>query len=348
MTGRAGQRAALALTRGDPAGIGPELALQAWLATHSDPDAVPFFIVAHPDHLSRLAQKLAWNVPMAIVAPLEAAATFPHALPIVALPDTVASEPGHPAASDATGTIASIETCVGLIKSGAAAAIVTNPISKEMLYRAGFPYPGHTEFLGALAARDFGKTVRPVMLLWSPELAVVPATIHVPIAQVPALMTRELLVETGRIVATDFVQRFGITAPRLAFAGLNPHAGEGGEIGREDCDIIAPALAELAALGIAVSGPYPADTLFHAAARRKYDVVIAMYHDQALIPIKTLAFESAVNVTLGLPFIRTSPDHGTAFDIAGKGIADPTSLIAALKLAGRLASSLPMAECPAR
>jgi 4-hydroxythreonine-4-phosphate dehydrogenase len=238
---------------------------------------------------------------------------------------------------DAPGTIASIETCVRLIRAGEASAIVTNPIAKELFYRASFRHPGHTEFLAELAERYFGERVRAVMLIWSPQLAVVPATIHVPLARAPALLTRELLVETGLIVARGLASRFGIKNPRLAFTGLNPHAGEGGSMGREEIEVIAPALADLAAAGVAVSGPHAADSLFRPSARKSYDAVVAMYHDQALIPVKTVAFERAVNVTLGLPLIRTSPDHGTAFDIAGKGTADPASLIAALRLAGKLA-----------
>ncbi len=328
----------LALTRGDPSGIGPELALKAWLATHLDPDAPPFVVAAEPDHLAALARELGLDVPIETVEASAARLAFRRALPVLASPYSVAGKPGAPHEADAAATIASIETCVGLVYSGEASAVVTNPIAKDVLYRAGFAHPGHTEFLAELALRFFDVTMRPVMLLWSPQLAVVPATIHVPLARVPSLLTRSLLVETGLVVAHDLAHRFGVERPRLAFAGLNPHAGEGGAMGNEESEIIIPALAELARSGVSVSGPHPADTLFHAAALRGYDAAIAMYHDQALIPIKTLAFETAVNATLGLPFIRTSPDHGTAFDIAGKGIADARSLIAALRLAGRLAS----------
>jgi 4-hydroxythreonine-4-phosphate dehydrogenase len=328
----------LALTRGDPSGIGPELALKAWASTHANPDAAPFLIAAEPDHLAALAQELGLDVPIEAIADADAAGlAFRRALPVLASNHRVFGEPGAPDVKDAAATLASIETCVRLVQAGKAAAVVTNPIAKEVLYRAGFRHPGHTEFLAELAERWFGEKARAVMLLWSPELAVVPATIHVALARVPALLTRDLLVDTGRIVARDLKTRFGVCEPRLAFTGLNPHAGEGGAMGREEIDVIAPALAELAAAGIKVSGPHPADTLFHAAARQAYDAVIAMYHDQALIPIKTLAFESAVNVTLGLPFVRASPDHGTAFDIAGKGIANAASLVNALRLAGRLA-----------
>jgi 4-hydroxythreonine-4-phosphate dehydrogenase len=208
-----------------------------------------------------------------------------------------------------------------------------------VLYRDGFTEPGHTEYLARLAADLTGRTARPVMMLWSPELAVVPVTVHLPLRDVPRVLTRELLVETGRIVARDLSARFGIARPRLVVAGLNPHAGEDGALGPEDRDVVAPAVERLRAEGIVIRGPLPADTMFHAAARATYDAALCMYHDQALIPIKTLAFDHAVNVTLGLPFVRTSPDHGTAFDIAGSGTANPSSLIAALRLATRLAAA---------
>jgi 4-hydroxythreonine-4-phosphate dehydrogenase len=334
-----GARSLLALTRGDPAGIGPELALKAWSATRFDPEAPAFFIIADPGHLAALAKRFGLEIPLAPTSPEEAAAVFPEALPIVSLKDAVKGTLGRPDPGDAAATIRSIEAAVDFVKSGRADAVVTNPISKEVLQRAGFAHPGHTEFLGELADRLHGKAAPPVMLLWSPWLAVVPATIHVPLRDVPPLITRDLLIDTALIVDADFRRRFGIAAPRLAFAGLNPHAGEGGHMGREEIDVIAPAIADLRARGIDACGPYSADTLFHAAAREKYDVAICMYHDQALIPIKTVAFDNAVNVTLGLPFIRTSPDHGTAFDIAAQGIADPTSLIAALRLAAKLANT---------
>jgi len=329
--------APLALSQGDPSGIGPELTLKAWLATHEDPGAPPFIAVADADHLAAIARNLDLKVPIKLVTGAEAAPIFRHALPVFALNHSVAGKLGTPDVKDAAGTIASIETCVRLVRAGEASAIVTNPIAKELFYRASFRYPGHTEFLAELAERYFGESARAVMLIWSPQFAVIPATIHVPLARVPALLTRELLVETGFIAARELASRFGIKNPRLAFTGLNPHAGEGGTMGREEIEVISPALADLAAAGVAVSGPHAADTLFRASARKRYDVVIAMYHDQALIPVKTIAFEKAVNVTLGLPLIRTSPDHGTAFDIAGKGLANPASLIASLRLAGKLA-----------
>ncbi len=331
----------LALTCGDPSGIGPEIALRAWLSTHEDATAPRFFIVADPDHVSALAARFSWSVPIVETEPAQASSLFRQALPVTPLGRKVMGLPGAPDPRDAAITIESIERCTAFVHAGEASALVTNPISKEVLHRAGFRHPGHTEFLAELALRFYNEKRRPVMMLWSQDLAVVPATIHIPLAEVPRALTFELLVETGRIVAHDLKQRFGIAAPRLAFTGLNPHAGEGGDMGHEEIDIIKPAL-DVLARDFAVTGPHPADTLFHAAARESYDAVIAMYHDQALIPIKTLAFDQAVNVTLGLPFIRTSPDHGTAFDIAGQGRANPASLLAALRLAQRLA----FAECP--
>ena len=218
---------------------------------------------------------------------------------------------------------------------------MTNPVAKNVLYRSGFAEPGHTEFLAKLAQEATGKAMRPVMMLWSPELAVVPVTIHLPLRDVATQLTSELIVETGRIAARDLTRRFGISRPRLAIAGLNPHAGEEGALGAEDAAIVAPAVKRLQNEGVDAVGPVPADTMFHARARAAYDVALCMYHDQALIPIKTLAFDHAVNVTLGLPFVRTSPDHGTAFDIAGTGTADPSSLVAALTLAARLSATAP-------
>jgi 4-hydroxythreonine-4-phosphate dehydrogenase len=234
------------------------------------------------------------------------------------------------------------------VLAGSAAAIVTNPVAKNVLYSWGFAEPGHTEFLATLIQEATGKVLRPVMMLWSPELAVVPVTIHLPLCEIFEHLSTELVVDTGRIVARDLSARFRLSHPRLVVAGLNPHAGESGALGEEDRAIVAPAVAQLVAEGIDARGPLPADSLFHKEARGRYDAALCMYHDQALIPIKTLAFDHAVNVTLGLPFVRTSPDHGTAFDIAGKGVADPTSLIAALRLAARLAAadgrSLPAAS----
>jgi len=328
----------LALTLGEPAGIGPDLALAVW-HRRAELDIPAFYVVADPDFLSRRADRLGLDVPIAAVTPMSAVATFPAALPVVTLDVTVSAEPGRPDRSSAPAAIASIRRAVADVLAGSAAAIVTNPVAKNVLYRSGFAEPGHTEFLARLVQEATGMSLRPVMMLWSPELAVVPVTIHLPLREVFKQISTKLVVETGRIVARDLTVRFRIPHPRLVVAGLNPHAGEEGALGEEDRAIVAPAVAQLAADGIDVRGPLPADSLFHERARATYDAALCMYHDQALIPIKTLAFDHAVNVTLGLPFVRTSPDHGTAFDIAGTGLADATSLIAALRLARRLAAA---------
>ena len=326
----------LVMTMGDPAGIGPELALKAWLRRLEI--AAPFFVIADPDILRATSAALGLDVPIAIVDLDDGGSSFESALPVVPLANSSGVQPGHPSAASAAATIESIERAVAAVRLGQASALVTNPIAKHVLYSAGFRFPGHTEFLGELA-RDWGGTFQPVMLLWSPELAVVPVTIHIPLADVPRDLTFDLIVSTIRIVASDFARRFKIARPRIAVSGLNPHAGEAGAMGGEEIAIIAPAITQLRGEGLDVTGPHPADTLFHAAARRRYDVAIAMYHDQGLIPIKTLAFDTGVNVTLGLPFVRTSPDHGVAFDIAGKGVANPSSLIEAARLAARLAGT---------
>jgi 4-hydroxythreonine-4-phosphate dehydrogenase len=329
-------RRPLALTLGEPAGIGPDITFAAWRrrATLS-----PFYLLADPEFVARRAARIAPDVAVATVEPATAAAAFATALPVVDIGIRVTAEPGHPDDSSAPAAITAVRRAVADVVAGRAAAVVTNPVAKNVLYRSGFVDPGHTEFLARLAEEMTGITVRPVMMLWSPELAVVPVTIHLPLREVVARLTTDLVVETGRIVDRDLRARFGIARPRLAVAGLNPHAGEDGTLGDEDITIVRPAVERLCAEGIAARGPLPADTLFHAAARAGYDAALAMYHDQALIPIKTLAFDHAVNVTLGLPFVRTSPDHGTAFDIAGSGRANPSSLIAALALATRLATA---------
>jgi len=329
-----GPRAPLALSQGDPSGIGPELALKAWLARKNDTH--PYFVLGDAALFERSAQALGLAVPVARITPAEATKTFASALPIVDLGFPVKGVPGKPDAADAPATIAAIERGVRLVKEGHASAIVTNPIAKEVLYGAGFTHPGHTEYLGELGAALRGADDFPVMMLWSSQLAVVPVTIHVSLQRAINELTTDLVVKTARIVHADMQRKFAVMKPRIAIAGLNPHAGENGTMGREDLDIVAPAVAQLRAEGIDARGPLPPDTMFHAAARAKYDAALCMYHDQALIPIKTVAFDSAVNLTLGLPFIRTSPDHGTAFDIAGKGLANEASLIAALELASLL------------
>jgi 4-hydroxythreonine-4-phosphate dehydrogenase len=332
----------LALTLGEPAGIGPDITFAAW-QRRAELALPPFYLLADPEFVQRRARLLALQIPVRVIEPEGAADVFAAALPVVALDEKVTAEAGHPDASSAPAAIASIRRAVADVFSGRAYAVVTNPVAKAVLYRTGFAEPGHTEFLAKLAQEQTGRAAQPVMMLWSPELAVVPVTIHLPVRDVPRRLTTALIVDTGRIVARDLCERFGIVRPRLALAGLNPHAGEGGALGDEDGSVVAPAVAQLRAEGIDARGPLPADTMFHDAARRNYDAALAMYHDQALIPIKTLAFDHAVNVTLGLPFVRTSPDHGTAFDIAGSGKANPASLIAALRLAAKLATAPAMA-----
>ena len=334
----------LALTLGEPAGIGPDITFAAWLK-RADLALPPFYLLADPEFVERRARLLDLRVPVSVVEPEGATNAFATTLPVVALDEKVTAEPGHPDASSAPAAIASIRRAVADVFAGRAHAVVTNPVAKAVLYRTGFAEPGHTEFLARLAHEHTGRAAHPVMMLWAPELAVVPVTIHLPVRDVPGRLTTTLIVDTGRIVARDLRERFGIARPRLALAGLNPHAGEDGTIGGEDRAVVAPAVEQLRAEGIDARGPLAADTMFHDAARSSYDAALAMYHDQALIPIKTLAFYHAVNVTLGLPFVRTSPDHGTAFDIAGTGKASPASLIAALKLAARLgASALALAK----
>jgi 4-hydroxythreonine-4-phosphate dehydrogenase len=327
----------LALTLGEPAGIGPDITLAAW-RRRAELDLPPFYLLADPNFMARRAAKIAPDLAIATTEPADAAATFVKALPVVDIGVAISAEPGQPDRSSAPAALAAIRRGVADVNAGLASAVVTNPVAKSVLYRSGFAEPGHTEFLAKLAEDATGVTAHPVMMLWSPELAVVPVTIHLPLRDVIGRLTTELVLTTGRIVARDLSERFGIARPRLAVAGLNPHAGEEGALGDEDFTVVRPAIERLKAEGIDARGPFPADSLFHAAARRNYDVALAMYHDQALIPIKTLAFDHAVNVTLGLPFVRTSPDHGTAFDIAGTGRADPSSLIAALQLAARLAA----------
>jgi 4-hydroxythreonine-4-phosphate dehydrogenase len=325
----------LALTLGEPAGIGPDIAIAAW-RRRQELSLPPFYILGDPDFLHRRAEQLGDAVALSVVEPAAAEATFRNALPVVDIGIDVTAEAGRPDDTSAPAALAAIRRAVDDVCAGVASAVVTNPVAKNILYRSGFTEPGHTEYLAKLAEASTGTAVQPVMLLWSPELAVVPVTIHLPLKDVFAKLTTDLIVETGRIVARDLRNRFGIAQPRLAIAGLNPHAGEQGTLGNEDLAVVQPAVQRLIADGIDARGPLSADSMFHQAARKSYDVALAMYHDQALIPIKTLAFDHAVNVTLGLPFVRTSPDHGTAFDIAGTGRADPSSLVAAIRLAARI------------
>jgi 4-hydroxythreonine-4-phosphate dehydrogenase len=325
---------------GDPAGIGLEIALKAW-SDRIEKAVDPFLLFADPDAVAERARSLGLMVPLEPRAGMsEAADVFATALPLRPVPLATPARPGSPDTANAAAVIASIEQAVEAVYAGEAAALVTNPISKHVLAQSGFPYPGHTEFLAALAERHArGKKFRPVMMLASRELRVVPLTVHCALGSVPGAITRALIFETVRITYEALKRDFGVANPRIAVTGLNPHAGEEGDMGREEIDTIAPAIADLRAEGLSVTGPHPADTLFHKGARRGYDAAIAMYHDQALIPFKTLAFDEGVNVTLGLPFVRTSPDHGTAFDIAAEGRASAVSFIESLKLAARIAAA---------
>ena len=323
----------LALTMGDPAGIGGEIALRAWLALCGSGPA--FVALDDPDRLERLARSMGLTVPIRAVDDAgSAAALFASMLPV--LPTTLAATPvpGRPDPANAAAVVRSIERATMLAWHGEASGVVTNPINKAALYQAGFAYPGHTEFLAALT----GATGRQIMMLASPMLRVVPVTVHASLRDSIAMLTTEIIVAAARTTAAALRRDFGFASPRLAIAGLNPHAGEQGALGTEETSLIQPAIEILRSDGIDVSGPWPPDTMFTASARTRYDVAICMYHDQALIPLKTLDMDHGVNVTLGLPIVRTSPDHGTAFDIAGKWLADPTSLIAAIILAASLAN----------
>lgn len=329
----------LAVTMGDPAGIGGDLTLMAWLRREDGPLPV-FMAVDDPDRLRTLARRLTLPVPVVeISTPEQAAAQFPTALPVLPVRLPSPASPGQPDPGHTEAVLTSIRTAVAFCRSGAAGAVVTQPINKKVLQDGGFAFPGHTEFLAHLAAEDGKPDPLPVMMLACPALRVVPVTIHQSLRSVPESLTTDLIVERGRITADALRTQFGLPAPRLAIAGLNPHAGENGAMGTEDLAVVAPAVDRLRAMGIAATGPLPADTLFHAEARATYDAALCMYHDQALIPIKTLDFHGGVNVTLGLPFIRTSPDHGTAYALAGTGTANPSSFLAALRMAGLMASA---------
>ncbi|NQU61430.1 MAG: 4-hydroxythreonine-4-phosphate dehydrogenase PdxA [Rhodospirillales bacterium] len=329
--GRAGGAGLIALTMGEPAGIGGEIALKAW--AKRDHEIPPFFVIDDPGRLEKIASTLNLDTPVrAIGSPTEAAAVFASALPVLETPLPVDVVPGHPDPANADTVKGAIETAVRLVTSGQALALVTNPIHKGTLYAGGFRFPGHTEYLAALAEID----TAPVMMLASPDLRVVPVTVHVSLADALAQLNTGSITHAGLVTAAALGQDFGITRPRLAVAGLNPHAGENDAMGSEETQIIAPAIEALKEAGIDAFGPVPPDALFTPGMRKTYDAAICMYHDQALIPIKAIAFDDAVNVTLGLPFVRTSPDHGTAFDIAGQGKADESSLIAALKMAAAM------------
>ncbi len=330
MTGTPQPARPLAVALGDPAGVGPEIAARAWDA-RVERSLPPFFAVGDIRSVERV-----WPGPIARVDSPEAAmAAFATALPIISVSDAGEITPGHPDVDGARCAIESLEVAVGLTRSGTASALVTGPVSKAELYRIGFTYPGQTEFIAERCgiARD-----NAVMMLAGPTLRVVPITTHIPFAAVAAALSIELIVAKARVTARGLSKNFGIRSPRLAFAGLNPHAGEGGAIGREEIDLLIPAIAQLVAEGIDATGPFAADGMFHARARAGFDVAMCLYHDQALIPLKALHFDDGVNLTLGLPIVRTSPDHGTAFGIAGTGTAQPGAMIAAIALAGEAAA----------
>jgi 4-hydroxythreonine-4-phosphate dehydrogenase len=323
----------LAMTMGDPAGVGPLIAWRAW--ERREAGQRPFYVIASDDVMASARPAGGAHTIALISAPEDAARDFGDALPVLPI-DCMAPNPGQPDIAAAPAIIESIRLAVEHVRAGKAAAAVTNPIAKALLYKAGFRHPGHTEYLAELAAEN-GRAPRPVMMLAGGGLRVALATIHRPLASVPGALTADLIVETGRIVHAALRRDFGIPAPRIGLCGLNPHAGENGSMGREEIEIINPAAEALRAGGIDISDARPGDTIFHEALHGRFDAVIAMYHDQGLIPVKTLDVWGGVNVTLGLPFIRTSPDHGTAYEAAANGTGRPDSLIAALRLADRMA-----------
>jgi 4-hydroxythreonine-4-phosphate dehydrogenase len=329
--------APVAVTMGEPAGIGGELTLKAWRARHDADGATPFFAIDDPQRLAQIARKLNTDVPIRVIAtPDEATAIFRNALPVLPQPLALPSEPGRPDSRNAQAAIDSITRAVTFAREGTASALVTNPVQKKVLQDGGFRHPGHTEYLAELGGSP-GKPASVVMMLACSELRVVPVTIHVSLRRALDLLTTDRIVEAAHVTVAGLRRDLALASPRVAVAGLNPHAGEDGTMGDEDLRIVKPAVERLRAEGIDVRGPLPPDTMFHAAARATYDVALCMYHDQALIPIKTIDFSGGVNVTLGLPFIRTSPDHGTALDIAGTGRADPASFLAALDMASDMA-----------
>ncbi|WP_085900686.1 4-hydroxythreonine-4-phosphate dehydrogenase PdxA [Kiloniella majae] len=325
----------IAITMGDPAGIGGELTLRAWEKCHLKAN-LPFFVIDCPNRLQKLAADLSMNISVReISSPIDAASCFEQALPVIPeeLYEAVAPGVGDP--RNGSAVINSIKRSVSFVQNNEASAVVTNPINKAVLYQAGFSHPGHTEYLADLA----NSKTPSVMMLASKQLRVIPVTIHLSLAEALNKLNSDLIAHTIRTANTALKQDFGISVPRIAVSGLNPHAGENGSMGSEEIDFIIPTLELLQNEGIDIKGPLPADTMFHAKAREEYDVAVCMYHDQALIPIKTLDFDSGVNITLGLPFIRTSPDHGTAYNIAGQGIANPSSFIAAIEMAATMAKA---------
>lgn len=320
------------LTSGEPAGIAPEITALAWRSLHEDA-AMAFVLLGDAGYWRSRNPGLPVE---AVADPAAARLVFPRALPVLHRPLAAHPAPGTISPVTAPQVIAAIDEAADMAMSGRASGMVTNPIQKEALYAAGFRHQGHTDYLAHLAARR-GHAVQEVMMLVAGGLRAIPLTVHIALAEVPRVLTGGLIMAQARVVARDLARYFGIARPRLAFTGLNPHAGENGAMGREEIDVIIPALQALAAEGLDVRGPLPADTAFHADARRTYDAILCMYHDQALIPVKTIDFYGGINVSLGLPFIRTSPDHGTALPIAGTGDARPESLIAAIRLAAQMA-----------
>ena len=319
----------IAVTLGDPAGIGPEIAAKAW-ERRREARLSPFFAVGAADGIDAV-----WDGPVVRIAdPSETRAAFAKGLPLFALPDSDGGTPGAPTLESARSSFDALELASGLARSGAVSALVTGPVSKAQLQAVGFRHPGQTEFI---AERCGVAPSNAIMLLAGPTLKVVPMTVHVPLAEVSAALTVELVVSRAIGAAKGLIRNFGIASPRLAFAGLNPHAGEGGTLGREEIDVLLPAIEQLRAQGIDARGPFAADAMFNERARREYDVAMCAYHDQALIPLKTLHFDDGVNMTLGLPFVRTSPDHGTAFGIAGRDEAQPGAMIAAIGMAAAAA-----------
>lgn len=327
----------LALSLGDPAGIGPEIVAKAWLALRESGPA--FVVIGDHDALAAACPSITRGALQRVGAPEHAAAVFRDKLPIIDIPLQAPVVAGKASSDYARSVIRWIEEGAGMALSGAVSGLVTAPIAKAPLYAAGFGFPGHTEFLAELTAgAPYAGPRGPVMMLAAADLRTVLVTIHKPLAAVPGAVTLDAIVKVGRVTAYALRTDFGVTHPRLALAGLNPHAGEDGTIGREEKEIVGPAAAALRALGIDCTDPKPADTLFHAEARTTYDAAICLYHDQALIPVKTLDFWGGVNISLGLPIVRTSPDHGVGYDIAGRGIARADSLIAAIRAAGEIAA----------
>jgi 4-hydroxythreonine-4-phosphate dehydrogenase len=326
----------LAVSLGDPAGIGPEVVAKCWDG-RSEFGLPPFAAVGDPRSVGNV-----WDGPIELIDdPRQADSVFDYALPLFQISSPEADVPGHPSVAGAHCSLDSLEIAVGLARSGSAAGVVTGPVSKEQLYSIGFSHPGQTEFVAERCGVSPGNVA---MMLAGPTLRTVPVTTHLPLANVPSSLSPQLIEARARTVLRGLQRNFGIAEPRLAISGLNPHAGEGGMLGREEVEIIIPAIDNLRSEGWRVTGPHPADTMFHAAARARYDAALCMYHDQALVPLKALHFEDGVNVTLGLPIIRTAPDHGTAFDIAGRDMADPRPLAAAIRMAAFCASNRELAE----